>query len=84
MKSIEAGTNMNTANNAANIITNLKDAGCSDDIIDKFLHLLKEGNKAAQIKLLNAHRKSLLDTLHTSQKKIDCLDYLIFSIKQNT
>lgn len=34
------------------------------------------------IKSLQCHRCCLLDKLHEEQKKIDCLDYLIYMLKK--
>ena len=59
------------------ILQNLKDANCSQDFIEKFIHAGKE----AKTKLLAKHRKLLLNELHINQKRIDCLDYLIFTLK---
>ena len=60
------------------IIQNLKDAGCEQNLIDEFLKL----EKSAQFSLLAKHRSNLLEELHKNQKQIDCLDYLIFNLKQ--
>ncbi|MCD8377371.1 MAG: hypothetical protein LUB59_01135 [Candidatus Gastranaerophilales bacterium] len=61
------------------IIQNLKDAGCSENLVQNFFKLdVKE-----QISLLAKHRINLLDTLHKNQKQIDCLDYLVLNLKQN-
>lgn len=60
------------------IVQNLKDAGCEQSFIDGFLKL----GKSAQFSLLAKHRNTLLDRLHNNQKQIDCLDYLIFNLKQ--
>ncbi len=64
-------------------VQNLEDANCNSDLISKFLEYEKENQTAEQLKLLTNHRKILLDSLHKNQKQIDCLDYLIFNIKQN-
>lgn len=60
------------------IIQNLKDAGCEQILIDEFFKL----EKSTQFSLLAKHRTKLLDTLHRNQKQIDCLDFLIFDLKQ--
>ena len=65
----------------ANIISNLKDVGCSDMLIEQFLNLLQIGTQKERLRLLNEHRNSLLDSIHDNQKKLDCLDYLIFEMK---
>lgn len=63
----------------APLIQNLEDAGCSQDFIKDFLK--QQGNKTAQINLLSKQRKLLLEKMHIQQKRIDCLDYLIYQIK---
>ena len=49
----------------------LRDAGCT------------EKEAAALLELLARHRAALLDEVHKSEKKIDCLDYLVYHIKHN-
>lgn len=60
------------------IIQNLKDAGCSENFVQNFFKL----DEKEQFDLLAKHRINLLDDLHKNQKQIDCLDYLIFNLKQ--
>ncbi len=62
------------------IVQNLKDAGCEQSFIDEFLKL----EKFKQLDLLAKHKSNLLDNLHKNQKQIDCLDFLIFNLKQNS
>jgi hypothetical protein len=64
------------------MIQNLEDAGCDYDTITVFVDDIKKGKTAESIKLLNRHRQSLLDILHSDQRQIDCLDYLIYQIKK--
>lgn len=61
---------------------NLKDAGCSDEFIDSFARIASDENIKKQLDLLSKHRVSLLGSVHAYQKKIDCLDYLIYKIKK--
>ena len=63
------------------LLRNLKDAGCDDLTIERYLKLKKEGREKEQIRLLSLHRASLLDRLHVSQHMIDCLDYLIYQME---
>ena len=44
------------------IVTNLLDAGCDKEQIERFI--------------------AFLDCCHADQKKIDCLDYLIYTMNQ--
>ena len=47
------------------------------------MDLLNTGRKEAGLSLLAKHRRFLLDCYHADQKKIDCLDYLIYKMNQN-
>ena len=64
------------------ILQNLKDADCNPEIISKFFQLEENGKTPEILKLLSSHRKQLVAQLHTNQKQIDCLDYLIYNIEQ--
>ena len=44
--------------------------------------LRKNGDIREQLRLLTHQRFSLLSKLHAAQQKVDCLDYLVFQIKQ--
>ena len=57
---------------------NLRDAGCCDEFIREFTELGRTGKEAEQRRLLSKRRAELLDELHESQRRIDCLDYLIY------
>lgn len=62
-------------------IQNMKDAGCSEDIINRFLICYKAGDIKGELKVLSNHRRALLDEVHKGQTKIDCLDYLVYQIE---
>ena len=63
------------------VVKNLHDAGCSPELITKFLTCQNAGRTQDSLRVLALHRASLLDELHTSQAKLDCLDYLIYQIR---
>lgn len=65
------------------ILRNLKDAGCSDGMIQKYLQMQMDGRRKEQYRLLAMHRATLLDRIHADQQMIDCLDYLIYTIKKD-
>lgn len=69
-------------NNMDAVLQNLKDAGCDSISIMDFMKPGEEGWKSEQIRFLERHRKELIETVHTEQKKIDCLDYLIYQLKK--
>lgn len=66
------------------LLRTLKDAGGDARMIQTFFQLGKEGGTIRQLRLLSGHRKLLVRTLHEDQKKIDCLDFLMFSLKNKT
>ena len=65
------------------VISNLRDAGCDTDTIAKFLQYREEGEMTRQLQLLAAHRARLLEGIHQGEKRITCLDYLIYQIKNS-
>ena len=64
------------------VVKNLRDAGCSPDVISKFLTCRDAGRTQDSLRVLALHRASLLDELHASQDKLNCLDYLIYQIRE--
>ena len=75
---------MNSYNENA-IVQNLIDAGCEEDFIAEFMEALRKDNISKDLKLLQAHRRLLLSNLHKEQKRIDCLDYLVYKMtKENS
>lgn len=75
---------MNGISDESGIIRNFKDSGCDEETIRKFLKLKRENRTQEQYRLLSLHRASLLDQVHVSQHMIDCLDYLIYTMKNTT
>lgn len=73
---------MQIAQTEERIVQNLRDAGCDNRNIEAFLEEVHTGHTAAGLKRLEAHRKTLLQRLHREQKYIDCLDYLVYQLKQ--
>ncbi|NYB72960.1 hypothetical protein HZF24_02260 [Sedimentibacter hydroxybenzoicus DSM 7310] len=63
------------------IICNLKDAGCLDNIIKQFMDFYKENNTPELKRILSGQRHLLLDEVHDSQRRLYCLDYLIYTLK---
>ena len=66
------------------LVRNLRDAGCGPRLIGRFLALRETGDVREQLRLLARHRFSLLERIHAEQRKVDCLDYLVFNMKQET
>ncbi|MCD7908931.1 MAG: hypothetical protein LUH04_14865 [Clostridium sp.] len=64
------------------VIQNLEDAGCDQETVAQFIELGMAGNWQNQLKLLEQHRKRLLEKVHKNEKRIDCLDYLVFQMNK--
>lgn len=73
---------MNDNQEQERTIQNMKDAGCSDDTINRFLFCCQAGDIKGELKVLSNHRQTLLDKVHKGQKEIDCLDYLVYQIEK--
>lgn len=61
---------------------NLQDAGCSALQIMQFLDLEQRHCRREQYRLLSCHKTALLQKLHHVQYKIDCLDHLVYIMRQ--
>lgn len=59
------------------ILTNLSDAGCGSEELEKARKLYKAGDMEALIRHFRRCRCSRMEELHESQRKVDCLDFLI-------
>ena len=59
---------------------NLTDAGFPESEIARIISLLEEGRETAVHRILAQHRSDLLNTVHENQKRIDCLDYLVYDM----
>ena len=57
---------------------NLQDAGCDAQTVQACMALAEAGNASGMLGLLLKHRA----TLCAEQKKVDCLDYLIYALKK--
>jgi hypothetical protein len=61
---------------------NLIDAGCAPEMAHACISLVKEEKKCEVQRILCHHRDSLLDAVHENQKKLDCLDFLLYEMKK--
>lgn len=60
----------------------LKDYGCDDRMTELFLAYGQESRTRDQIRLLSRQRQSLMNDLHETQKRVDCIDYIIRKLEQ--
>lgn len=56
---------------------NLSDAGCSESMIKEIVSLRENGRIAEALQKMKKDRCRLMDELHESGRKVDCLDFLI-------
>lgn len=65
------------------VLQNLLDAGFDSNFAEECARQILDGNARFVLSALGKHRKELLDEVHTNQKRIDCLDYLIYKIEKS-
>ncbi|MCM1345332.1 MAG: hypothetical protein NC305_18420 [Lachnospiraceae bacterium] len=70
-------------NSEEDVIQNLKDAGCDQETIERFMNCMEQDDLTGQLRLMEEHRKCILDRVHKEEKQIDCLDYLVYQIGRN-
>lgn len=61
---------------------NLVDAGCSEKGIADCMDCARKGEWKKILPMLAQHKKILLERMHTSEKQIDCLDFLIYRLNK--
>jgi len=56
---------------------NLQDAGCCDSVIKEIISLSESGRGTEALLKMKKDRCRLMDELHESGRRVDCLDFLI-------
>ena len=62
------------------VIQNLRDAGCDEKTIAAYLDCIMNGRETESLRLLKKQRSLLWDAVHREERKIDCLDYLMYQM----
>lgn len=76
---------MAEANDTSGIIyQNLIDAGCDKQTADYCMSIVRKGTYSELLPILSRYRTGLLGAVRSGQKQIDCLDYLIFKIQNES
>ena len=65
------------------LLQNLRDAGCTPEAITGFMRCVETGEAKKGLKLLEQQRRELLNGIHEGQRKLDCLDYLVYQMRKN-
>ncbi len=63
-------------------IQNLCDAGCKPEQIKKYEECFVSKSPEEQLKYLKHCRCSLMEELHESQRRVDCMDFLIYKTEK--
>lgn len=61
----------------------LRDCGFDKEDTEQYLECAAEYRIIEQLRLLNRKRKKLMDDLHMAQKRVDTVDFMIRSVKQD-
>lgn len=64
------------------IYQNLIDSGCDAQTTERCMFYMKEGKISDILPILKQYKATLLASVHTGQKQIDCLDFLIYKLKK--
>ena len=59
------------------LIQNLADAGCTGELAQKIMRFCGDGNLPDALQLMKKDRCRLMDELHETGRKVDCMDFLI-------
>ena len=63
---------------------NLKDAGCNPDMICRCEILAQSEKQIELMQVLSLHRRTLLEVVHENERRIDCLDYLVYQLEKQS
>lgn len=59
------------------ILINMSDAGCSEVDIERVRRMHETGHEVEILSCLRRCRCDLMEELHESQRRVDCMDHLI-------
>lgn len=62
--------------------TNLADAGCSEPETDCIIRMYESGSRKDALQMMKRSRCRLMEQLHESGRKVDCMDFLIRSTEK--
>lgn len=60
----------------------LSDAGCCGEDIEQILESYQKNDLKKGMKIIGQRRKQLLEEVHEGQRRIDCLDYLVYQMSK--
>ncbi len=69
-------------NEAQCFYENLVDIGLRQETVARCVQLQREGRSRELLLILQNSRRELLAGIHAEQKKLDCLDYLLYQLRK--
>ena len=83
MINAQGGDDMPEASDTKGIFRqNLIDAGCGPELVRQCAALAQQKETSELMRVLSRHRRARLDTVHQNEKRIDCLDYLMYNLQK--
>lgn len=73
----------NAADKTAVVTENLRDMGLDNESAAKCLKMVESGQYQALDCFLKSYRQTLLDSVHKYNDRIDCLDFLTYTLRKN-
>ncbi len=64
------------------IFQNLSDAGCDRETAERCTELILSEKYEQALAIIKPRKKRLLEEIHTNQKRIDSLDFLVYKIEK--
>ena len=61
---------------------NLCDAGCDSQMIEQCVSMAGNHQQEELLRVLAGQRADLMSEIHTNQKRVDCLDFLVYQINR--
>lgn len=69
--------------NVDEVVLNLLENGCRQDIIDAYYHYYIENDIISITYMLRKYRQELQDIMDREGRQIDCLDCMMYEIEHN-
>ena len=60
----------------------LKELGCSEDEINRYKKMADKNDIEEMLKILSCVRCRFLQHIHQEQRKLDCIDSIIYKLKK--
>lgn len=65
------------------LLQNLRDAGCNEAQVQSCMLQMQNWRTRDLLPFLVKHKNDLMREIHSRQKEVDCVDYLLYQIETN-